>query len=93
MNNSHRPNANQPERIDFRRFVILDSLGTLCLGLGLAKVFGNVDVIPEAFRSEHYGIALIILGAGLSIPTVASLLAQIRRRQENQSPQSRHKPD
>lgn len=93
MNNNNRPNANLPEPINFRRFVILDSLGTLCLGLGLAKVFGNVDILPEALRSAHYGIALIILGAGLSIPTLISLLGQIRRRRESIAAQSKRRPD
>ena len=39
--------------------ILLDIIGTVLLGLGLAKYFANIDVIPESMRFENYAPILI----------------------------------
>lgn len=48
--------------------LLLDFIGLLLAGLGLAKLFANVDVIPEPFRFEHYGLIFLVVGFALTIP-------------------------
>lgn len=48
--------------------IFLDIIGTVLLGLGLAKYFADVDVIPVSLRFDYYGQMFIGMGAALILP-------------------------
>lgn len=52
------------------KLLLLDFVGVLLAGLGLAKLFANVDVIPEQFRFDNYGLIFIVVGFALMVPLV-----------------------
>ncbi|MHB8535673.1 MAG: DUF1418 family protein [Sulfuricaulis sp.] len=54
--------------------LILDIIGTVLLGLGLAKHFAHIDVIPATLRFENYGPVLIGVGAALMLPIMVHIV-------------------
>ena len=63
--------------------ILLDIIGTVLLGLGLAKYFANVDVIPVSWRFENYGPVLIGIGAALMLPFMAHVIKMKKNRAQN----------
>lgn len=59
--------------------LLLDVIGTVLLGLGLAKYFGNVDVLPLSWRFDNYESVLIGAGAALTLPLMAYMVKQAMR--------------
>ncbi len=62
--------------------LVLDGLGTLLIGLGLAKMFANIDIVPASLQFDQHGWSLIILGGLLMLPFMFNIFAQIRSRAE-----------
>ena len=65
--------------------LILDIIGTVLLGLGLAKYFANVDVIPLSLRFENYGPVMIVIGAALMLPMMAHVIKKARSSTQNRN--------
>jgi hypothetical protein len=61
--------------------LMLDVIGMILIGIGLAKYFGGVDVLPAEVRFEDYGVVLILAGLALSLPAMLHLPGRIRTRQ------------
>ena len=53
------------------QLLVLDALGALLLGLGLAEWFAGTGLVPEALRFENYDIAMVVCGALLMLPLIA----------------------
>lgn len=45
--------------------LILDAIGVLTLGIGLAEYAANTNLIPPSLQFEHY--ALYMMGAGIML--------------------------
>ena len=46
------------------RFLVLDVLGSISLGIGLAEKFGRHGlIVPPALQFEHYDLTLLAVGA------------------------------
>lgn len=50
------------------KLIILDAIGTVLAGLGLAKYFGGIDVLPASLLLDKSGLMLIVIGAALMLP-------------------------
>ena len=57
--------------------VLLDVMGVIFLGIGLAKFFANVDVLPAAWRFDNYESVLIGAGAALMLPLMVHLVKRV----------------
>ena len=56
------------------QLLVLDALGAVLLGLGLAEWFGGTNLVPESLRFDNYYIAMVVCGALLMLPLVAFVL-------------------
>ena len=54
--------------------MILDGLGALLLGLGLAEWLAGTDLMPQALRFDYYPQVMVIVGALLMLPMILHLL-------------------
>ena len=59
-------------------YLVLDTLGAILLGLGLAKHFAGLDIIPPVLRFEAYGTVFMAAGIVLMLPAVVHLLGRAR---------------
>lgn len=50
--------------------IVLDFLGALLLGIGLASKYGRVAVLPSELTMEHRDTILIFLGMVLMLPNL-----------------------
>jgi hypothetical protein len=62
--------------------ILLDAVGMVLVGLGVAKSPGGVDIIPEVLRFENYGPTFIVVGVALMIPLVLHILRRARQKRE-----------
>jgi hypothetical protein len=60
--------------------IILDSIGSVFLGLGVAAHFADVNIIPAALQTEGYGVKMMILGGILYMPALAIILNKLINR-------------
>ncbi|MDH3515096.1 MAG: DUF1418 family protein [Gammaproteobacteria bacterium] len=56
--------------------LILDVIGGVLLGLGLAKLFADVDILPASWRFENYEYVMIGVGAALILPLIVHVVKQ-----------------
>lgn len=57
------------------KLLLLDLIGVLMAGLGLAKIFANVDVIPEQSRFDNYGLVFVVAGFALTVPLIRHIVS------------------
>ncbi len=62
--------------------VVLDGLGTILVGLGLAKMFAGLEILPTALQLDEKGWTLIISGVLLMLPLLLHIFAKVRERAE-----------
>lgn len=58
--------------------IVMDVVGAVALGLGLAKLLGGIDIIPLNMRFENHGLALVLVGVLLMMPMMRYLFNFIR---------------
>ena len=59
-------------------FIGIDAIGTILLGLGIAKHFVHIDILPPAMRFENYGMAFMIIGVILMLPLVVHVITKVQ---------------
>jgi hypothetical protein len=64
------------------RLLVLDLFGAVLLGIGAARHFAGVELLPEELRFEGYAMTFIIGGMLLMAPLVFHLIGVLRARQE-----------
>ena len=62
--------------------VVLDFVGSVLLGLGLAKKFAGIDFLPESIQLDESGWALILLGVLCMLPMLIQLFVKMREQAE-----------
>lgn len=62
--------------------LVFDGIGTMLVGLGLAKMFADVDIIPANLLFDEKGWTLIIVGGLLMLPFMFSFFSQFRSKAE-----------
>jgi hypothetical protein len=68
----------QKEQLIPTHLLVLDAVGCVLLGLGLAKQFGAIDIIPVQFRFQGYGMAFIVAGIVLMVPALIRVITKVR---------------
>ena len=61
---------------------VLDAIGSILIGLGLAKMFAGIDFLPTALQLDKKGWGLIIIGVLLMLPMIFHFLASAREQAE-----------
>ena len=61
----------------------LEFLGTVLIGLGLAKKFAGLDFLPMVSKYDESGWLFIGLGFLLTLPLVFYILARVREKAES----------
>jgi len=56
------------------KLLALDMIGTLLFAVGLADLFANTQLVPEALRFEGYAVVLIVVGVSLMAPLVVHVV-------------------
>lgn len=59
-------------------YLLLDAIGTILLGLGLAKYFADLDIIPPVMRFENYDVAFMVFGIVIMIPAMFHIIGKAR---------------
>ena len=66
------------------KLLILDAIGMVLLGLGLAKYFADIDVIPANLRFDNYDVAFIVAGITMALPALIHAINKSIKRNRNQ---------
>ena len=62
--------------------IMLDAIGAIFVGLGLAKMFAGLDLLPVVFQWDEKGWAFIIIGVMLMLPMLVQLFVKMREQAE-----------
>ena len=57
--------------------MVLDGIGAVLIGLGLAKYFGKVDVLPPNLVFKNYSVYFIITGAIMMLPAIIHIIDKV----------------
>lgn len=57
--------------------VIVDAVGAVLLGLGLAKMFAGLDILPTNLMLDDTGMTFVIVGILLMLPMLLQLFVHI----------------
>ena len=63
--------------------VVLDAVGAILLGLGLAERFAGTNLIPGSFQFENYDLVMMVVGVFLMVPMLLSVIGHVRERARN----------
>ena len=66
--------------------IVLDMIGTVFIGLGLAKYFANVDAIPVQLRFANYELVFIGAGAALAAPLFVHFVKKLAGAAQTKRP-------
>lgn len=62
--------------------IALDTIGAIFIGLGIAKMYAGLDLLPVAFQLDEKGWAFIVIGALFMLPLMLHLFAKMREQAE-----------
>lgn len=57
------------------KLIVMDAIGAVLLGLGVAELFANTNLVPTAWRFENYALIMIIFGIALMLPIITYMLS------------------
>ncbi len=75
----------QPEKKSFKpsfSLIVLDAIGAVFVGLGVAKMFAGLDLLPVVFQWDEKGWTLIITGVMFMLPMMVHLFVKMREQAE-----------
>ncbi len=56
------------------QLLVLDALGAVLLGIGLAEWVAGTDLVPESLQFDNYYIVMVVCGVLLMLPLIAFVL-------------------
>ncbi len=62
------------------KLIILDAIGTVLLGVGLAKQLAGFDFLPSQYRFEGYSVVLVGAGIVFMLPIIIHLVRRIKEQ-------------
>ena len=62
--------------------IALDVIGAILVGLGMAKMFAGIDLLPAAFQLDEKGWTLIVVGALFMLPLMLHFFVKMREQAE-----------
>lgn len=66
------------------QYLVMEGVGAILAGIGIARVFAGVDLLPWRVPFEHYGEALIVMGVALGAPLVVHLVKGAAAKQRGE---------
>ena len=60
------------------KLMIMDAIALTLIGIGIAKLQVNLDILPEILRFPNSGWVFILLGLVLLVPTLVLIIKFIR---------------
>lgn len=60
------------------KLMILDTLALTLIGIGIAKLQVNLDILPEGLRFPYSGWVFVLAGLILFVPTLMLIIKFIR---------------
>jgi hypothetical protein len=60
------------------KLIILDTIGVILAGLGFAKYFGGIDVLPASLLLDQSGLSLIVIGTALMLPMMVWVIRRAK---------------
>ena len=58
------------------RFIILDAIGAVLLGLGVAELFAGTNLVPKPWQFPNYAVFMVIFGIAFMLPMVTYILSR-----------------
>ena len=58
------------------KLLVLDMLGLVLVGLGLAHHFAGLDFLPDGLRFENSGLFMAVAGFALMLPLMLHVLGK-----------------
>lgn len=58
----------------------LEIMGSIMAGLGLAEIYAQTNLVPQAWQFEHYGWYMVVIGLLLGIPHMAGIIRHARMK-------------
>jgi len=62
------------------KLMIMDSLALTLIGIGIAKLQVNLDILPVSLRFPYSGWVFMLAGLVLLVPTVMLIIKSIRQQ-------------
>ena len=59
--------------------LLLDAVGTVLVGVGLAEWLGGIELVPESLRVEYLIPLLLGVGLVLMVPALALMVGKISK--------------
>lgn len=66
----------------FLGLLLLDVVGTVLFGLGVAKKFSGLETLPKNLQFDNYEVVLIVFGLFLMLPYMLNMFARAREKSE-----------
>jgi len=63
------------------KLMLMDSIALTLLGIGIAKLQVNLDILPGSLRFRNSGWMFTLAGLALIVPTLILIIKFIRRQQ------------
>lgn len=60
------------------RLLVLDAIGLVLVGVGLADWLAGTQLVPAGLRFEDYEIVMIIIGVALMVPMYRHIIGYVR---------------
>ena len=67
------------------KLMLIDVIGTILFGLGIAKQVAGIDYLPDHLRFAGSGIVFIVAGCALMMPAIFFIIGAARTRKETLS--------
>jgi hypothetical protein len=62
------------------KLMLMDTLALTLIGLGIAKLQVNLEILPDSLRFPYSGWVFILAGLALLVPTVMLIIKFIRQQ-------------
>lgn len=62
------------------KLMLMDTLALTLIGLGIAKLQVNLDILPDGLRFHYSGWVFILAGLSLLVPTLMLMIRFIRKQ-------------
>lgn len=62
------------------KLMIMDTLALTLIGIGIAKLQVNLDILPDSLRFPYSGWVFVLAGLALLVPTVMLMIKFIRQQ-------------
>jgi uncharacterized membrane protein YqjE len=62
------------------KLMIMDSIALTLIGIGIAKLQVNLDILPDSLRFPYSGWVFILGGMVLLVPTLILIIKFIRKQ-------------